>query len=163
MLCDFCLKAFRESSENDYDPVLFSQPRPTVTSPSPFYKASHHSLPGLKQSASDGCQLCMLLWSAAPSKVHHVMDKILRDSQHAHWLPCYITADRAIFDARQSSRKILIEYKYELILTEPKNYVQPFKRHFRLLWSEGTSPTRRLTICPLSQRCYQHYTMLFVT
>jgi hypothetical protein len=150
MLCDLCEKAFQESSESDSSPALFSQPRPTVTSPSPFYKVSHHSLPRLKQSASDGCQLCTLLWLAAPSQVHDVMDKILRNGQHPRWLPCYITADRAIFDARQSSRRILIEYKYELIVTEPKDYVQPFKRHFRLLWSEGTSSTRRLTIRSVS-------------
>jgi hypothetical protein len=143
MLCDLCEKAFRESAENDSLPALFSQRRPAVT-PSPFYKVSHHSLPQLKQSASDGCQLCTLLWLAAPSQVHDVMDKLLHGGQSPRWLPCYITSDRAIFDAPQSSRKILIEYKYELVVTEPKDYVQPFKRHFRLLWSEGTSSTRRL-------------------
>ena len=88
--------------------------------------------------------LKLLLWLAAPSQVHDVMDKLLHGGQSPRWLPCYITSDRAIFDAPQSSRKILIEYKYELVVTEPKDYVQPFKRHFRLLWSEGTSSTRRL-------------------
>jgi hypothetical protein len=149
MLCDFCEEAFRENSEDDDELVnhlLFSQPRRTVTSSSPFYKASHHSLPKLKQSASDGCQLCILLWSAAPSKVHDIMDEILRNSHQAHWLPCYITADQAIFEARQSSRRLLIEYKYQMVSTEPKDYVQPFKRHFRLLSSEGTSPIRRSVV-----------------
>jgi hypothetical protein len=149
MLCDLCERAFQERSEADNEPALSNQPRSTRTPPSPFYKVSHHSLPRLRQSASGECQLCTLLWSAAPLQVHDVVDKILRDRQGAQWLPCGITADRAIFDARQSSRRMLIEYKYELIITEPRDYVQPFKRHFRLIWDEGTSPARCLAISSL--------------
>jgi hypothetical protein len=150
MLCGLCQRTFQERSEVDDEAALFNQARPTPTPPSPFYKVSHHSLPRLKQSASGECQLCTLLWSAAPLQVHHIVDKILRDGQRAEWLPCGITVDRAIFDARQSSRRMLIEYKYELIITEPKDFVQPFKRHFRLLWDEGTTPARCLTTRSLS-------------
>lgn len=143
MLCGVCENAFRENSEivdETVNHLLFSPPKPAGhRAPcSPFYKASHHSLPQLKQSASNGCHLCILLWVAAPSEVHNLFNEILRNDCNAQWLPCYITVDRAIFGARQSPRRLLIEYKYQVILVDPEHYVQPFKRHFRLLWGEGT-------------------------
>lgn len=100
----------------------------------------------------------MLLWSTAPLQVHDIVDKILRDGQRAEWLSCGITADRAIFDARQSSRRIMIEYKYELTITEPKDYVQPFKRHFRLLWDEGNWPAPGNPLFKLASLPKVHWT-----
>jgi len=142
MFCGVCENAFREDSENDesVNHLLFSPSKPAAhtASCSPFYKASHHTLPQLKQSASDGCHLCILLWAAAPSKVHNLCNELLGNDCHAQWLPCYITVDRAIFSKRQSPRRLLVEYKYQMVLVDPENYVQPLKRHFRLLWSEGT-------------------------
>ena len=142
MLCGVCENAFREDSENDesVNHLLFSPSKPAAhtASCSPFYKASHHTLPQLKQSASDGCHLCYLLLAAAPSRVHNLYNELLGNDCHAQWLPCYITVDRAIFSKRQSPRRLLVEYKYQMVLVDPENYVQPLKRHFRLLWSEGT-------------------------
>jgi hypothetical protein len=132
MLCSICKKAFREDSESN-------QPEQATQTAflSPFYRASHHRLPYLKQSADDGCPLCFFLWSAAPSEVHDLLDDILSNEDLSQWLPCYFTIDRAIFRRRQRPRRPLIEYKYQTILTDPRDYVQPLKRHFRLLWSEG--------------------------
>src|ERR1700761_4019779 len=145
MLCSACAKAFQEHDDAVDKLGIYrvpSGPGQELCSPppipsSPFYRAIHHSLPRLKQSASDGCRLCILLWAAAPPKVHAFWDEILRDDRPAHWLPSFITIDRAIFSLRQCSRKLLVEYKYQVGLTDPHDHVKPLKRHFRLLWSEG--------------------------
>jgi len=139
MLCNVCENAFREDSEVVDESVNhllpFSLPRPryqTATHSSPFFKATHHCLPRLIQSASDGCRLCTFLWEAA-----RLWDEALQNDRPAHWLPCYIIVDRAVFSTPQCAKKLLVEFKYQLGITDPNNYVQPIKRHFRLLWSEG--------------------------
>ena len=143
MLCGVCENAFREDCENIDEAVnhlLLSPPKPAAhTAPcSPFYKASHHTLPQLKQYASDGCHLCILLWTAALSKVHNVCNDTLRTACDVHGYPVTSRSIEPIFGARQSPRRLLVKYKYQMILVDVKNYVQPLKRHFRLLWSEGT-------------------------
>lgn len=165
-VCSLCEDAFRETSENVNESInhlLFSPPKPAPhPAPcSPFYKASHHSLPQLKQSASDGCHLCTLLWAAAPSKVHSLYDEILRTDSHAQWLPCYITVDRAIFKTHQNPKRLLVEYKYQMALVDPKNYMQPLKRHFRLLWNEGILFSLVFEQCAtLNFHCDKHFVAL---
>ncbi|OAP59106.1 hypothetical protein AYL99_06404 [Fonsecaea erecta] len=138
LLCSACANVFCEQEEEDDDD---KGPAPE----SPFYKANHHSLPRLKKSASDGCPLCMLLWAAAPPKVHAFWDEILRDDRPAHWLPCFFTVNRAIFATAThpcdtKKPKLLVEYKYQLGLTNPHEHLKPIRRHFRLLWSQEAEP-----------------------
>lgn len=141
MLCGVCHNAFREDVGEDEtkppllrcDTLLETQKAPS----SPFYKAVHHSLPGLKQSASSGCSLCILLWSSAPSEVQNFCEKILRSGRHVHWLPCHFTVDRSVFRTQSSPKRLLVEYKYHTVHRSPENYVQPLKRHFRLLSRQG--------------------------
>lgn len=142
MLCDVCQDAFVELSQVGEDESLRSnsssgEPLTRVFS-SPFYKASHHSLPRLKHSASNGCQLCYLLWTAAPLEVHEFLEEYLQNERLAHWLPGYLTINRAIFDQDQKSRKLMMEYKYQTIVVGHDGYVPPFKKHFRLLSYTGT-------------------------
>ncbi|OQV11377.1 hypothetical protein CLAIMM_15219, partial [Cladophialophora immunda] len=160
MLCSACANAFREQDDNNNNtdhPVglvhrhlapaaqsrrdILRSASPTPPE-SPFYKANHHSLPRLKKSAWDGCHLCMLLWAAAPPQVHAFWNEILRDDRPAHWLPCFFTINRAVFSPpqRQCSRKLLVEYKYQIGLTNPHEHPKPIKRHFRLLLREEAEP-----------------------
>ena len=136
MLCEACNHAFREHRE-DVQPVpqtILARKAPR----SPFYKASHHSLPSLKQCASDGCRLCTLFWEAAPLEVRELCNQILASASYSRWLPCHITVDRAIFGSRKGPGRYLVEYKYNMTEKHPRDYVQPVKQHFRLLPSEGT-------------------------
>ncbi|KIX95821.1 uncharacterized protein Z520_08529 [Fonsecaea multimorphosa CBS 102226] len=82
----------------------------------------------------------MLLWAAAPPRVHAFWTEILRDDRPAHWLPCFFTINKAIFSPHRCSRKLLVEYKYQLGLTNPHEHAKPIKRHFRLLWREEAEP-----------------------
>ncbi|OAL32870.1 hypothetical protein AYO20_07661 [Fonsecaea nubica] len=183
MLCSACINVFREQDDtntntntvntidtidrgrqNEYlapgnrrdaRSVSVSASRSPSPSPeSPFYKATHHNLPRLKKSALDGCHLCVLLWAAAPPKVHAFWDEILRDDRPAHWMPCFFTVDRAVFSPpapRPSSKRILVEYKYFLGLTRPDEHAKPVRRHFRLLWSEEAEPLlQKARITPTS-------------
>ncbi|KAK5047354.1 hypothetical protein LTR84_006877 [Exophiala bonariae] len=135
MLCEVCQDAFVELSQVGEDPISRTTSGESLTRvfSSPFYKATHHSLPRLKQSASTGCQLCYLLWTAAPLEIHQFLDEYLQNERPAHWLPGYLTLNRAIFDQDHKARKLMMEYKYQTIVVDNDDYVQPFKKHFRLL------------------------------
>jgi len=140
MLCDACQDAFVEQSQAGEDSTtspISGEPLTRVFS-SPFYKATHHSLPRLKHSALNGCQLCHLLWRTAPSEIHKFLDEYLQNELPAHWLPCYLTLNRAIFKDGQKPRRLMMEYKYQTIVVNHDDYVQPLKKHFRLLSCEGT-------------------------
>lgn len=135
MLCEVCQDAFVELSQLPEDRQVKSssdEPLTRVFS-SPFYKATHHNLPRLKHSASNGCQLCYLLWTAAPLEIHQFLDEYLENERPAHWLPGYLTLNRAIFEPDQKSKKLVMEYKYQTIVVGHDDYVQPLKKHFRLL------------------------------
>ncbi|KEF58826.1 uncharacterized protein A1O9_03669 [Exophiala aquamarina CBS 119918] len=140
MLCNVCQDAFVELNQLGED----SNTNPTSGEPltrifsSPFYKASHHSLPRLKYSALNGCQLCHLLWMAAPLEIHRFLDEYLQNGLPAHWLPCYLTLNRAIFKDDLKPRRLMMEYKYQTVVVNHEDYVQPFKKHFRLLSCEET-------------------------
>jgi hypothetical protein len=159
MLCDACTRAFHEDDEDareDADtssyflvPVRSRQSLGRAPSPvpsSPLYKATHHSLPKLIKSSADGCHLCILLWAAAPSEVRASWNRILQEDRPAYWFPCFITVDRAIFSpGLASTRKLLLEYKYQVGLEDPTKQVTPLKRHFRLFESQGVYNAPRLT------------------
>jgi hypothetical protein len=131
---------FREASQEatlSANSLLLSQQRRTVIGNAPFHKASHRALPDLEQSASSGCPLCFLLWAAAPSEVRDLCDDIRRNHPDAQWLPCHLTVDSAIFHGSRSARRLLLEYKYQSILVDPRVYVLPLKRYFGLLENKG--------------------------
>jgi hypothetical protein len=159
MLCTVCLKAFREDSETptsatsstdlSLSPTISRRDTSSSSSPtaaSPFFKATHHTLFQLRDSAKEGCRLCTLLWNKAPGSARDLVDEVQQNSRREVWLPCHFTVDRAIFRGEES-RKILFEYKYETVDVPPADYVLPPKQHLRLLRSEGIA-SHPLAACP---------------
>lgn len=132
MLCQTCLRAFREDSQDidasdDASPVEGYR---QSAIPSPFVRATHHTLPQLKQSAEEGCQLCAFLWEAAPLDARLQFDELLGLGSFIEWLQCYFTIDRSIFTIAPGG--CLVEYKYLTIEQPAKSYVVPFKKQLRL-------------------------------